>query len=489
MDSASTLVGATVGGKYRVERVLGQGGMGIVVAARHLRLGQLVAIKFPLSTARRRDDAVERLLREARAAMRIRSEHVAKVHDVGLHDGAGPYLVMEYLVGRDLGTVLARSGPVPLGSAVEYVLQASEALAEAHAKGIVHRDVKPSNLFLSRRADGAPLIKVIDFGLAKTLRSEDQVTLTKSGAMLGSPLFMAPEQMRGSAEVDARADIWSLGATLYALLLGQAPFPGKNLLDVHDRIKLGPPQLAAVRAEIGPAVEQAILGCLKVDLSERHRTVADFAEALAEAVPNHAAAYAVRVRRTLDSSSATEEVNVEGEHSGSQQAAFAGDPGGAQATTARPLSASWLDESGRAQRERVETDVSLSLSAGTGPARDRRGRRLLAAVVTIGIVGAIVAAIGLVRGTGTTEKMGLQTNNGAIVGRHAAQGALAPNKAPSGSAPQVDPPREPPSFGPALAPTGSSQVATSASARHHRVEAPLAARAVEAVRDPLADPD
>ena len=485
MGAAAMLVGAIIDDKYRVECVLGQGGMGVIVAARHLRLGQLVAIKFPSSTAQRRDDTVERLLREGRAAMRIRSEHAAKVHDVGLHEGIGPYLVMEYLIGRDLGKVLAESGPISVTSAVEYVLQASEAVAEAHAKGIVHRDLKPSNLFLSRRADGAPLIKVIDFGLAKT-SAEDRLSLTNSGAMLGSLLFMAPEQMRGSAAVDARADIWGLGATLYTLLVGHPPFPGKNPLDVYDRIKFGPPEITTLRPEIGTAVEQVLLGCLKVDPSERHSNVAELAEALLKATPAHVATYAHRIPRVLES--ARGEASLEGDRTHSRQAALAADLDEVQATEP-PLSASWIEEPADSQRERAKTDASPSLWATARSTRGARTSSLLTAVAMAAMLGGVGATISLVRTATTTEKIDLQSRDSAIVAPHA--GAAATTTAPSLSdgALQTDPPQEPPTSRPILAPVGSSRAATSASVPQRRSQGSGSPRAAEAVRDPLAEPD
>jgi serine/threonine-protein kinase len=298
-------VGETIDGRYRVERVLGRGGMGVVFAAKQLRLGQSVAIKFPLAHLGLRRDIVERLLREARAAMQIRSEHVARVLDVGVH-GGGAYLVMEFLVGQDLGSKLEAAGPLPCDAAIEYVLQACEALAEAHAAGIVHRDLKPSNLFLSARRDGSPLVKVIDFGLAKSLSSEEQMTLTDSGALLGSPLFMAPEQMRGAGEIDARADIFSLGATLYALLTGQPPFPGKTVLDVHDLILVGPPSLSAKRSDISLELDAAVQRCLRASPEERFADIAELAEALASSVSAHIAIHARRARGILSAPTAAQ---------------------------------------------------------------------------------------------------------------------------------------------------------------------------------------
>lgn len=306
-------VGTTIDGKYVLERVLGQGGMGSVFAARHLQLGQLVAIKFPLSTSGSGpgaptgpDRAAERVLREARAGTRIQSEHIVRIYDVGAHERAGPYLIMEYLVGCDLGAVLSQWGPLPVTTAVDYVLQACEALAEVHAKRIIHRDLKPSNLFLCRYPDGSPLIKVIDFGLAKSCCPDDEVALTRSGTMLGSPLYMPLEQMRGAADLDQRTDIWAIGATLYALLTGAPPFPGKSPFDVYDQIKRGPPSLTSACPTADPVLEQVLSGCLQAERSQRYSNVAELADALSAAAPEHGTMRAKRVRAIQESVAANE---------------------------------------------------------------------------------------------------------------------------------------------------------------------------------------
>src|SRR5271154_7216063 len=213
LGSAPVREGDLLAGKYRVERVLGAGGMGIVVAARHIELDQLVAIKFVRDEAIASEDAVQRFLREARSAVKLKSEHVARVLDVGKLESGAPYMVMEYLEGSDLGKVLQDQGPVSLDCAADWILQAGEAVAEAHGAGIVHRDLKPENLFLSRAVGGAPKVKVLDFGVSKAVRgsSGELSGLTRTRAMLGSPLYMAPEQMRSSRDVSPSADVWALG--------------------------------------------------------------------------------------------------------------------------------------------------------------------------------------------------------------------------------------------------------------------------------------
>ncbi|HEY0466310.1 MAG TPA: serine/threonine-protein kinase, partial [Polyangiaceae bacterium] len=226
-------VGATIAGKYRVERILGRGGMGYVVQAFHEQLAESVAIKFMVPELAITPDAPARFLREARAAFRIKSEHVARVLDVGEHAGA-PFIVMELLSGHDLATEIAERF-VPSSDAVGYMLQICEALASAHSLGIVHRDLKPSNLFLTRRPDGTALIKVLDFGISKALDDPNLApadSLTLSHRLLGSPHYMSPEQARAPKSADARSDIWSLGIVLYELVLGERPFRGETAVAI-----------------------------------------------------------------------------------------------------------------------------------------------------------------------------------------------------------------------------------------------------------------
>ncbi|AUX44810.1 protein kinase [Sorangium cellulosum] len=297
-------VGDVLAEKYQVERVLGEGGMGVVVAARHLRLGERVAIKFLLPQALSRADLVGRFLREGQAAARIRSEHVTRVYDVGTLAGGEPYLVMEYLEGIDLKAVLHRDGTLPVELACEHLLQVCEALAEAHALGIIHRDLKPGNLFLSQRADGSPLLKVIDFGISK-MALEAEPTLpkghdvTESSAMLGSPLYMAPEQMVSSKNVDARADIWSMGAILFQLLTGLTPFRGDSVMEIYDRILEGPPRLRALRADVPVRLEHAVQRCLQKNPADRFSNIAELAAELAAFAPPHAQILAERAARVL----------------------------------------------------------------------------------------------------------------------------------------------------------------------------------------------
>ncbi len=272
--------GDILAGKYTVERILGRGGMGVVVAARHRDLDETFAIKLLLPQAASEPQAVDRFLREARAAVRLKGEHVAKVTDVGRLENGLPYIVMEHLSGVDLRQHLRASGPLPLGEAVTHILQACEAIAEAHANGIVHRDLKPANLFLTRRANGTSCIKVLDFGISKHTVPE-AVDITRTGEILGTPLYMAPEQMARMKDADARCDIWSMGVVLYELLTGTTPFHGTMITEIIARVlqeEAAPP--SRLRPDLPPAMDAILLHCLRKRPNERFQTIVELASAL-----------------------------------------------------------------------------------------------------------------------------------------------------------------------------------------------------------------
>ncbi len=297
--------GEVLAGKYRVERVLGLGGMGVVVAAMHIQLEERVAIKFLLPEALQNPDTVARFAREARAAVRIKNEHVARVSDVGTLESGAPFMVMEYLEGQDLSDVVKSRGPLPVHEALDYLLQTCEAIAEAHALGIVHRDLKPSNLFLTRGSDGAPLVKVLDFGISKVKprgASMQEAALTKTASVMGSPLYMAPEQMVSTRDVDARADIWALGVVLYQLLAATAPFSGDTLTELCARIlQEPPPPLRNVRSDVHPSLEAALLRCLEKERDRRYASVAELVTALAPFAGAHSRVSADKVIRMAGS--------------------------------------------------------------------------------------------------------------------------------------------------------------------------------------------
>ena len=271
-------VGSVVAGKYRIDRLLGAGGMGVVAEAFHVELNQRVAVKFVTDLG---EDSVARFLREARAAAQIRSEHVVKVTDVGTADGL-PYMVMEYLEGRDLAQLERESQRLAISDVVDYVLQACEAVAEAHAQGMVHRDLKPANLFLTTRSDGSSLVKVLDFGISKVKKADADVghDITSTQAMLGSPAYMSPEQMKSTKNVDARADIWSLGAVLFELLTGQQPFASDSLPELVAHIMTSEPTQLTTLRDVPAPLAQAVHRCLRKEPSDRWQNVAELAGAL-----------------------------------------------------------------------------------------------------------------------------------------------------------------------------------------------------------------
>jgi serine/threonine-protein kinase len=294
--------GMVVAEKYRVERVLGEGGMGVVVAATHLGLEQEVAIKFLHADAMRDKDSVERFLREAKVAAMIRSDHVARVHDVGSLEGGVPYIVMEHLEGSDLGALIDLEGPMPIDEACEVALQACAALAEVHAAGIVHRDLKPSNLFITRRADGSPDVKLLDFGISKIampgLDGTQDPALTATATIMGSPSYMSPEQLKSTKEVDARTDLWSLGAVLYEAVTGKPAFRGENVPQVCAMIASEAPVApSTLREGLPPELEKAILGCLVKKADDRITLVA-LARTLAKLAPERAYGLLGRIEAT-----------------------------------------------------------------------------------------------------------------------------------------------------------------------------------------------
>ncbi len=297
--------GEVLAGKYVVERVLGAGGMGVVVAARHTQLDERVALKFLLPQHVASEEVVARFVREGRAAAKIRSEHVARVTDVGVLDTGAPFLVMEYLDGTDLSALVHRHGPLPVPDAVDYVLQACEAIAEAHALGIIHRDLKPANLFLTTRADGSRCVKVLDFGISKLTAVDggrSDTGMTKTTSSLGSPLYMSPEQMTSARSVDARTDVWALGVVLFELLTGSVPFVAESLPHLCILIATAPPvPLRALRHDAPPALEAIVGRCLAKERGARYANVAELAWELGAFGHAHSRTSVERIARTLKS--------------------------------------------------------------------------------------------------------------------------------------------------------------------------------------------
>jgi eukaryotic-like serine/threonine-protein kinase len=282
--------GRVVGGKFSVERVIGKGGMGVVVAARHIDLDEQVAIKFLRQDLAGDGDLVARFTQEARDAVKLKSEYVARTFDVGVDDGC-PFIVMEFLDGHDLGRELELKGTLPVDTAADYLIQACAGVAAAHARGIVHRDIKPENLFLAERGDGSSIVKILDFGISKAVLSG---TATR-GPILGSPYYMSPEQLRGG-DIDFRSDIWSLGAVLFELLAGVPAYDTEQPLGPLLRAiqRDSPRKLTDFRPTAPPGIEKIILQCMTKDPEKRIQSAAELSIALLEFAPRRARAAAER---------------------------------------------------------------------------------------------------------------------------------------------------------------------------------------------------
>jgi len=301
---ASAQIGDVIHGKYRVERVIGEGGMGVVVAARHLTLDKLVALKLLSAKSRESEEALERFTREARAAARIQSEHVGRVLDVDALANGTPFIVMELLEGHDLADELRRTPKLPYERAVVIVLQACEAIAEAHAAGIVHRDLKPANLFLSKAATDSVAVKVLDFGISKFTRREASIvdvdkSLTNPSTMLGSPLYMSPEQMQASGDVDSRTDIWSLGVILYEEMTGRSPFDGATVPMICANVLAMAPLPLGVEG-IPERLERVVMRCLEKDPTKRFRDIGHLARALTPFAPAQGKVSVERISQLKD---------------------------------------------------------------------------------------------------------------------------------------------------------------------------------------------
>jgi eukaryotic-like serine/threonine-protein kinase len=365
--------GTVLLGKYRIDELIGSGGMGNVVRASHLYLHQPVAIKILLPEMAESESTKQRFLREAQATVKLRSEHSARVLDVGTtHDGA-PFMVMEFLQGNDLNQILRHHGPQQPAIVVDLMLQACEGIAEAHALGIVHRDIKPSNFFITQRPDGSMLLKILDFGISKTPVGYGDLTGTQT--VIGTPSYMAPEQMKSGRSADPRSDIWSMGVVMYQLIAGHPPFSGETYAELVLKVGLEP--ASPIQVPMPPGLGEVILRCLEKEPLARFQHVGELARVLAPYAtdPATAAQSATRTMRTLQ-----------------QRGAQSGGPmsplglGGGLATPI-PISPAQLTP----RSWPPSHNSSLSQGAGQVTVRTRSGRGLLIA----GILGlCVVAGVG-----------------------------------------------------------------------------------------------
>jgi eukaryotic-like serine/threonine-protein kinase len=468
-DPARTTIppGTILAGKYRVESVIGSGGMGVVVAATHLELHQRVAVKFLHPNALENEEVAARFVREARAAVKIKSEHVARVIDVGrLEDGA-PYMVMEYLEGHDLGEV-KHGELIPIEDAIDYVIQACDAMAEAHAGGIVHRDLKPANLFLTMGADGTPVVKVLDFGISKvSLPDMASLSLTKTSTAMGSPLYMSPEQMRSAKTVDRRTDIWSLGVILFELLTGKMPFMADSLPELCAKILAEEPRpLRELRPDVPEGLEAVVLRCLEKDATKRYGNVAELTLALAPFAPRRSQALVERIARLLLRAGMTESLPPPRE-------AMPTLPTGPQASDTNPG---------------ARTNATWS---GTQPGEPaKRGTTLaLIAVVVVALIAAGAWAFGT-RHSEAKAELPVIVDSAASVPAAAPPATVEPEATPSSSAvaaPSVAPPTVTPAASPS-APTVASRPRSVATATTKPKTEPKAEPKAEPKKDVPAPP-
>jgi serine/threonine-protein kinase len=343
-------------GKYRIDELIGTGGMGNVVRASHLYLHQSVAIKVLLPQMAESDSTKQRFLREAQATVRLKSEHSARVMDVGTVDGV-PFMVMEFLDGNDLNQILRHHGPQQPAIVVDLMLQACEGISEAHALGIVHRDIKPSNFFITRRPDGSMLLKILDFGISKTPVGYEELTGTQT--VIGTPSYMAPEQMKSGRSADPRSDIWSIGIVMYQLLNGRPPFSGESFAELVLKVGLEAP--APMHVPLPTGLGEVILRCLEKDPNLRHQNVGELARMLAPYAtdPVSAAQSAGRAARIL-------------QHRGAQLG-MQGSPLTAGGGLSTPIPISPAQLTPRSWPPSQGTSLSQGAGQVTLPTRGRRG--------------------------------------------------------------------------------------------------------------------
>ncbi|MDC0722381.1 protein kinase domain-containing protein [Nannocystis bainbridge] len=273
----------TVAGRYRMGNILGVGGMGVVVSATDMQTERSVAIKFLLPNARFDQGMIERFAQEARALMRVRSRHVSEILDVGNLGNGAPYIVMERLVGEDLDAYLDSRRVLPVHEAIDYALQACAGVQQIHAAGLLHQDLKPSNLFLTRNDDDVGVVKVLDFGVARALPGSEPADSAQiaSEGLTGSPQYMSPEQILRTTEPDVRSDIWALGVVLYEMLAGLRPFEGESVESICENVILSrPKRLSVVNPQVPSELEQVVARCLKKDRDKRFTSTQDLAHAL-----------------------------------------------------------------------------------------------------------------------------------------------------------------------------------------------------------------
>ena len=382
--------GDIIAGKYRVEGTLGSGGMAVVLSATQLDLDRLVAIKVMRAELTQVPGAVQRLLLEAKLTARFRSEHICKVLDVGTLGSGAPYVVMEHLEGSDLNGLLVERGRFDVVTAVDLILQACEGIAEAHAADVIHRDLKPENLFVTNLLDDPPTVKVLDFGISKQLGARPSGRVhTNPSAALGSPYYMAPEQMHAPKDADLRADVWAIGAILFELLTGETPFDGDTLPEVCAAVMHGAPKRAReLCPELPEPLCDAIERCLKKPPNQRFSSIAELAVALAPFGSPRAAASLKRIERVLARNTPVSDVvNVDPE----LVTLIGSEPTG-PGHDARQI-----------ELKSAGTTGAASSMVSSPTERRRPAWKLLAALATLGL--GVAAVVSFARGVRLTERL------------------------------------------------------------------------------------
>ncbi len=438
LTEGGPLPGEIVDGKYEVISVLGRGGMGVVVSANHLVLHEKVAIKTLIASLATDAQSIERFLREARALAKIQSSHVARVLDVTSLPSGSPCIVMEYLEGEDLDSLVEREGRIPFSRAVDYVLEACEAIAEAHALEIVHRDLKPSNLFLAKTRSGDS-IKVLDFGISKFASGDPgELGLTRTKTILGSPLYMSPEQLRSARSVDARSDIWSLGAILFELIAGEPPFEAESIAELGALVLTTTARrLETLVRDVPTRLSDAIATCLERDPANRFANIAELAHTIAPFGGDASQASLARILRT---------VALPSVRTGSVKQIS---PDTLEATEsdarlpASPSLASLQKSSGAAEddRQRSKRNLGFAISQATVGETAERPRRTARAMIAM----ALVFGVGLVsllawlmlKGTGERATVHAGVSPSASASTTLAPSATAPSLVASGAPPPV----------------------------------------------------
>jgi serine/threonine-protein kinase len=374
MASALVAPGAVVAGKYRLDAIVGEGGMGAVWSATHTGLGQAVAIKFINKEFVTSTDALRRFDAEAKAAAQLRSRHVVQVFDNGTLEDGTPYIAMELLRGENLYARVHRAGPIPLPEAVEILAQCCRALGRAHGAGIIHRDIKPDNIFLAQSEDEPLLVKILDFGIAKFNAGPNDHGATRTGAVVGTPLYMSPEQARGLKTIDYRTDIYSLGLVAYTMLTGNLAFSSESFGDLLLQICTAPlPSLCAGAPWLPPSMETWFQRACAREPAMRFATAQEFAEALRGASE-------IMVRASaLPASMQAMSVPRQGAIGG----VGANSSGGFQAVTGHP-----------AHAQSVGTDAAMSRSGGGMTGGVPGAGKSKAPIIAAAILGLLVLAGG-----------------------------------------------------------------------------------------------